>query len=112
MLLGTVNEKALRELGWPRLCAELAALARTPMGKERCLALLPAEDAQVAQRRLQLVEESRVLRKHERELPLADALDVRPALGRAAREGTLEPLDLLQISRLIRAAEGARRFCF
>src|SRR5437870_40175 len=112
MVLGAVNEKALRELGWPRLCAELASRARTPMGRERCLALLPADDASVAQRRLQLVEESRLLRKHERELPLADAVDVRPALGRAAREGTLEPLDLLQVARLIRASEGARRFCF
>ncbi|HEX9577438.1 MAG TPA: endonuclease MutS2, partial [Myxococcales bacterium] len=112
MVLGAVNEKALRELGWPRLCAELAARARTPMGRERCLALLPLDDAAVAQRRLQLVEESRVLQKHERELPLSDAVDVRPALGRAAREGTLEPLDLLQVARLIRVSDGARRFCF
>jgi DNA mismatch repair protein MutS2 len=111
MALGPVNEKALRELGWPRLCAELASRARTPMGKERCLALLPAEE-EVARRRLRLVEESRVLRQHERELPLADAVDVRPALGRAAREGTLEPLDLLQVARLIRASDGARKFCF
>jgi DNA mismatch repair protein MutS2 len=112
MVLGAVNEKALRELGWPRLCAELASRARTPMGRERCLALLPLDDAAVAQRRLQLVEESRILRQHERELPLSDAVDVRPALGRAAREGTLEPLDLLQVARLIRVSDGARRFCF
>src|SRR5713101_6771054 len=112
MVLRAVNEKALRELGWPRLCAELASRARTPMGRERCLALLPLDDAAVAQRRLQLMEESRVLRQHERELPLSDAVDVRPALGRAAREGTLEPLDLLQVARLIRVSDGARRFCF
>src|SRR2546423_11449731 len=104
MALGVVNEKALRELGWPRLCAELAGRARTPMGRERCLALLPLDDAEAARKRLQLVEESRALRRFERELPLADAVDVRPALGRAAREGTLEPLDLLQVARLIRAA--------
>src|SRR5438045_8460372 len=112
MLLDAVNEKALRELGWPRLCAELGARARTPMGRERCLALLPLDEADAARRRLTLIEESRALRRFERELPLADAVDVRPALGRASREGTLEPLDLLQVARLIRAAEGARRFCF
>ena len=111
MMLGLVNEKALRELGWPRLCAELASRARTPMGRERCLSLVPGDDPAQAQIRLARVEEARVLRRHERELPLADAVDVRPALGRAAREGTLEPLELLQISRLIRASESARRAC-
>ena len=111
MLLGLVNEKALDELGWHKLCAALAQRARTPMGSERCLALLPGDDADLARTRLARVEEARLLGRHERELPLADAVDVRPALGRAAREGTLEPLELLQVARLIRAAESARRFC-
>ena len=111
-MLGPIDEKALRELGWPRLCAELASRSRTPMGRERCLSLLPADDEQVARRRLQLVEESRLLRQHERELPVSDAVDIRPALGRAAREGSLEPADLLQVSRLIRASDAVRRSCF
>ena len=112
MLLGLVNEKALDELGWPKLCAALALRARTPMGRERCLALLPGDDPDLARTRLARVEEARVLRRHERELPLAEAVDVRPSLGRAAREGTLEPAELLQIARLIRASGSARRFCF
>ena len=112
MLLGLVNQKALDELGWPRLCAALAQRARTPMGSERCLALLPGDDPDLARTRLARVEEARVLRRHERELPLADAVDVRPSLGRAAREGTLEPSELLQVARLIRASGSARRFCF
>jgi DNA mismatch repair protein MutS2 len=112
MLLGAVNEKALRELAWPQLCAELAARAHTPMGKERSLALLPGDDPDAARTRIARVEEARTLRRFERELPLADAIDVRPALGRAAREGTLEPQELLQVARLIRASDGARRFCF
>src|SRR5436853_5745637 len=112
MMLGLVNEKALQDLGWPRLCGELASRARTPMGRERCLSLVPGDDPAQAQIRLARVEEARVLQRHERELPLADAVDVRPALGRAAREGTLEPLELLQVARLIRASDSARRFCF
>ncbi len=111
MLLGLVNQKALDELGWPRLCAALAQRARTPMGSERCLALLPGDDPDAARMRLLRVEEARLLRRHDRELPLAEAVDVRPALGRAAREGTLEPLELLQVARLIRASASARRFC-
>src|SRR3954465_14506434 len=111
-MLGVVNEKALRDLGWAQLCAELAARARTPMGRDRCVTLLPGTDPDAARQRLALVEEARPLRRHERELPLADAVDVRPSLGRAARDGTLEPQELLQISRLIRASDSARRFCF
>ncbi|HEY6912905.1 MAG TPA: endonuclease MutS2 [Myxococcales bacterium] len=111
-MLGVVNEKTLDELAWPQLCAELAARSRTPMGRERCLALLPGDDPDEARRRLMRVEEARLLARHERELPLADAVDVRPALGRAQRDGTLEPMELLQVARLIRASDSARRFCF
>ncbi len=112
MQLGLVNDKALAELGWARLCAELAARARTPMGKELCRALLPGDDARVAEERLRRVEEARVLRRLDQEVPLADALDARHALGRAAKGGTLEPAELIQIARLIRAAASARRFLY
>jgi DNA mismatch repair protein MutS2 len=111
-MLGVVNDKALTELGWPKLCAELANRARTPMGRELCLVLLPGDDADVAQNRLSRVEEARTLARFERELPLSDAVDVRPAIGHAARDGTLEPVQLLQVARLIRASESARRSCF
>ena len=109
MILGVINEKALSELGWPQLCAELAARARTPMGRDKCAALLPGDDPDAARARLARIEEARVLRRFERELPLADAVDVRPSLGRAQREGTLEPVELLQVARLVRATESARR---
>jgi DNA mismatch repair protein MutS2 len=111
MDLGVVNEKALSELGWPALRAELARRARTPMGRERCAALVPGAAPAETRERLALVEEARALRRLEREVPLADALDLRPALGRAAREGTLEPQELLAVARLVRTAASARRFC-
>src|SRR4051812_29092461 len=111
-MLGLVNEKALEELGWPRLCTQLSTRARTPMGKERCLALVPGDDPDLARTWLSRVEEARTLARFERELPLADAVDVRPAVGHATRDGTLEPAQLLQVARLIRASESARRSCF
>src|SRR5258706_1399970 len=111
MQLGVVNDKALSELGWPTLTAELARRARTPMGRDLCASLLPGADPEIAHRRLNLVEESRALRRLDREVPLADALALRPALGRAAREGTLEPQELLAVARLVRASTSARRFC-
>src|SRR2546430_17698450 len=111
MQLGVVNDKALSELGWPTLTAELAGRARTPMGRELCAALLPGDDPDRARARLALVEEARALRRLDREVPLADALDLRPALGRAAREGTLEPQELVAVARLVRTSGSARRVC-
>jgi len=110
--LGPIDGKALEALGWPVLVDALASRARTPMGRALCLALAPGVDAREAAVRLARVEEARLLRRLDREVPLADALDVRAALGRAAREGTLEPAELLQIARLIRAAAAARRFLY
>lgn len=112
MQLGLINEKTLGELGWATLCAELATRARTPMGKALSAALLPGDDAHLAALRLQRIEEARALRRLDKEVPLDGALDVRPALGRAARDGTLEPAELIQIARSIRAGASARRFLF
>ena len=111
-MLDVVNDKALRELGWQKLCDALASRARTSMGRAICAGLAPGDDANVATARLARVGEARLLRRLERELPLADAVDVRPALGLAERNGTLEPRELLQVAQLVRATESARRFCF
>ena len=110
MLLGEIPQKTLHELGWPELCAGLAARAHTPMGKARCLALLPGDDATEARARLDRVEEGRLLLRFDKEVPLAEALDVTAPLGRAAREGTLEPAELIQTARFMKAASSVRRF--
>ena len=110
MLLGEIPQKTLHELGWPELCSGLAARAHTPMGKARCLALLPGDDAAEARARQERVEEGRVLLRFDKEVPLDGALDVTAPLGRAGREGTLEPAELLQVARFIKAAASVRRF--
>ncbi|GAC1596743.1 MAG: hypothetical protein NVS4B10_05960 [Myxococcales bacterium] len=61
MHLGLVNDKARRSLGWEKLCAELGARARTPMGRELCLALASGDDEAAARERLVCVEEARGL---------------------------------------------------
>ena len=112
MILGNIPSKSLAELGWPELCAGLSQRARTPMGRALCLALLPGDDAAEARARLARVEEARLLFRLEKEVPLDGALDVRLALGRAARDGALEPAELIAVSRFIRASSSARRFLF
>jgi len=59
--LGIVNDKALAELGWATLCKDLASRARTPMGRERCLALLPGDDPARAKIHLAKMGETREL---------------------------------------------------
>lgn len=107
-----VRPEALAALGWPDLARALADRARTPLGRERCLQLLPEGSADTARARLARVEEARRLLALEKEPPLADAPDVRQALGRAAREGTLEAAELAACARLVRTAALVRRFFF
>jgi len=98
--LHPIEGSALHALGWAALIGALEARARTPMGRGLCAALLPGVDVRDIAVRLARVEEARLLSRLDKEVPLADALDVRPALGRAARDGALEPAELLQIARL------------
>jgi DNA mismatch repair protein MutS2 len=105
-----VPEKTRRELGWELLLEALVALSRTPVGRERTRALPFHETREAARAHLSRVAEARALTRLELEIPLADAPDARTHLARAAREGTLEPLALLDCARLVRAAARVRRF--
>src|SRR6267143_1327075 len=78
-MLGPIDEKALRELGWPRLCAELASRSRTPMGRERCLSLLPAD----AVRRACFSQADRAPLHFEMAQTLAELLPLAQELERA-----------------------------
>lgn len=105
-----VPDKTRRELGWDLLLAALADLARTPVGRERTLALPFLPDREAARAHLGRVAEARLLTRQELEIPVADAPDARVHLARAAREGTLEPAALLDCARLVRTAARVRRF--
>ncbi len=105
-----IPEKTLAELGWPHVLHALAALTRTPVGRERAFALPFLEDREEVLRHLGRVAEARRLTAQALEIPLADAPDARAHLLRAAREGILEPLALLECARLIRTSTRVRRF--
>ncbi|MBS2020946.1 MAG: Smr/MutS family protein [Deltaproteobacteria bacterium] len=108
--LEPIVPKTLSALGWNELIGHLSQRARTPLGREQCQALVPEVEPGVAQARLARIEEARVLLAVEKEAPLADAPDVREALARASREGTLEAPQLLSVARLIRTSVAVRRF--
>ena len=59
-MLGVVNEKALRELGWGRICGELEARARTPMGRERSRSRMPYDDPDAVRAKVNYVRLNRL----------------------------------------------------
>lgn len=108
--MAIIPEKTTRELGWPQILTALADLARTPVGREQAFALPFLESREEILQQLGHVAETRRLLSRGEEIPLADAPDARPHLVRAAREGVLEPVALLECSRLIRTGARVRRF--
>lgn len=105
-----VSRGTLAALGWPSLLEALAAETRTPMGRERALALPFHEQADDARLHLSRVEEARALAHQALELPLSEVPDVRAHLERAAREGVLDSFALRHCARLMRSSSRVRRF--
>ncbi len=103
-----LDPSALAEVGFPALCGALAARARTPMGKARCLALpLLAGRAEV-DRHLAQVEEARARLRAADAPPLADLGDVGAQLARAERSGLLEGPELSEVAGFARACSRLR----
>jgi DNA mismatch repair protein MutS2 len=105
-----MDDRTLAELGWPELTGALAERCRLPAGRRRAAALpflpSPAEVGEALAR----VEEARRLAEARAALPLAGAGGAEEHLGRAAREGALEPAALRECAGLIRAAARCRAF--
>lgn len=105
-----VTEETRTALGWPALLEALAAQTRTPLGRERALALPFHAHADGARLHLLRVAEARALAHQGVELPLSDVPDVRAHLERAAREGVLDSFALRACAQLMRGASRVRRF--
>lgn len=105
-----VTDEARQALGWPALLEAVAAQTRTPVGRERALALPFHDEADDARLHLLRVTEARALAHQGLELPLSEVPDVRAHLERAAREGVLDSFALRACARLMRGASRVRRF--
>lgn len=105
-----IPQKTQDELGWPRLLDALAKEARTAVGRELALALPFLAERTALEQHLGRVAETRRLANHALEIPVAGTPDVRAPLARAAREGVLEPSELLSCAGLIRGGVRVRRF--
>ncbi|HXF82837.1 MAG TPA: endonuclease MutS2 [bacterium] len=96
-----MDDRSLRLLEFHAIRDQLVGHTVTAPGRELAAALVPATDPDVVARRLEETEEADRLTA-DGELPLRGAADVRAALQRAARGGTLEAAELLAVRDALR----------
>jgi DNA mismatch repair protein MutS2 len=86
----------------------LAAVAATPYGVERALALAPSVEATEVARRQSLTDEAVALLDEAAEPPLEGIADIRSAVERGARGGILTPRELHDVATTVEGALRAR----
>jgi DNA mismatch repair protein MutS2 len=99
-----VNDDALAALEWPAIAERLSGLAATDLGQALARNLMPSIDRAEVARLQALTAEAVSLLDAGIPLSLAGIADVRPAVARAARGGTLGPQDLRAIALGVRVA--------
>ncbi len=97
-------------LEWPQILHAVAHEAASSMGAEQCRLLPFAEDIDFARKQQQ--ETSEMVQMLEGVSPLTplNFPDIRPLLGRAAKGGALEGLDLRDISLVLSLSQSTKRW--
>jgi DNA mismatch repair protein MutS2 len=104
-----MDADALAALELPAITGRLVTASSTELGAERARALVPVTDADAVVARQALTAEGVALLDAGVDPPLAGIADVREAVARAEREGTLRPAELHAIGTAVRVALEARR---
>ncbi len=99
-----MHEKSLLTLEYPKILAKVAKEAAFSASKELVQALLPTSDIDEARRRLAYTTEATRLIDLHADAGVRGAHDVRPLLARAARDGVLNPADLLEVLETTRSS--------
>jgi len=103
-----MKERTLRVLEFTKIRERLASKALTPMGQERCLALVPSDNLPEIEMWQAETEEATVILQYLGGSPLVPFEDVRQAISLAEKGATLSPKALLTIASLLSAARSAR----
>ena len=103
-----MTDRTLRVLEFTKIREMLAEGALTELGKERCLALVPAEQLQEALQAQAETEEAAVILQYIGGHPMIPFSDVRAALTLSEKGATLTPRALLSVAELLRCARSAR----
>jgi DNA mismatch repair protein MutS2 len=100
-----VDEHALRVLEYDKILARLSRLTAFSAGRDLALALRPAPDYQTVLERQRLLAEGIQLLSFRIALNLTSAVDVRPALEKAALGGALDAQELLNVATTQKLAQ-------
>src|SRR5579875_377393 len=100
----SMHEKSILTLEYPKILAKVAKEAAFSASKELVLALEPTPDMAEARRRLAYTTEASRLIDLQADAGVRSAHDIRPLLTRAAREGILNPAELLEVLETTRSA--------
>jgi len=103
-----VDEHALRVLELGKVLDRLARLTAFSAGRDLALALRPTPDYDDALARQQRLAEAIRFRSFRAPLNLGGAVDVRPALAKAALDGVLDAQELLAVAATQRVAGQAK----
>lgn len=99
-----MDERSLEILEFPTIRARLAELTTFGPARRIAEALVPSADPAVVARGLDETDQARALRAARPEVGIGGAVDIGPAIERAARGGRLEPAQFLGIAETLDAA--------
>jgi len=105
-----MDKKTLRRLEYHKVLEQLAAFAGSPLGRERVLAMAPADDLDLILRWQAETSEGRELLRLDPTAELGGWKDIRTQLRRAARGAVLEPEDLIAVADTLTAGRMIKGF--
>src|SRR5258708_28399281 len=99
-----MHEKSILTLEYPKILEKVAKEAAFSDSKTLVMELRPIPDLTEARRRLAFTSEANHLMDLRNDAGVQGARDIRPHLERAAREGVLNPSELLEVQATVKSA--------
>jgi DNA mismatch repair protein MutS2 len=99
-----MHEKSILTLEYPKILEKVAREAAFSASKALVMDLRPTPNLEEAQRRLNFTTEASRLIDLRNDAGIQGARDIRPYLERAAREGVLNPSELLEVQATVKSA--------
>lgn len=106
----TPRDRSFEDLEWSELCQAIASRTYSDLGRERALALQPADDEETARTRLSVMAEVLSLRESGAVIPAGGARDVLAIVARLEREAAASGEELSAVNKLLGVALELDRF--